>query len=88
MTACAAVVDHSGAVAVAPSGESASSRCARVLKANWSTALKSTESKECEAKFPEATTYRDEEANVVSTEALQTSNEPQIGLCTPFWVIF
>jgi hypothetical protein len=88
MTGCAAVVDHPGAVAAAPSGESASPACARVLKANWSTALKSTENKECEAKFPEATIYRDDEANVVSTEALQTSKGPQIGLFTPFWVIF
>jgi len=88
MTGCAAVVDHPGAVAVAPSGDSASPPCARALNANWSTALKSTESKECEGKFPEATIYRDEQANVVSAEALQTTNEPQIGLFTPFWVIF
>jgi hypothetical protein len=84
---CAAVVDRSGAPA-RTSGDISSSPCVRMLKANWSIALGPTEGSQCGSKFPEATIYRDEEANLPSTQKLQMSNDSQIGLFTPFWVIF
>ena len=87
MAGCAAVVDRSGAPAPTTS-DVGSSPCVRMLKANWSIASGPTEGSQCRSEFPEATIYRDEEANLLSTEKLRTSNDSQIGLFTPFWVIF
>jgi hypothetical protein len=81
---CAAVVDRSGAPPQTASAIS-SSLCARMLTSNWSTP---TDGSQCQSNFPEATIYRDEEANLPDSQTLRTSNDSQIGLFTPVWVIF
>ena len=87
MAGCAAVVDHS--TPPTPTGSDiSSSSCMRMLKANWSIALAPTQNSECQSKFPEATIYRDEEANLSATQQADASNDSQSGMFTPFWVIF
>jgi hypothetical protein len=59
----------------------------QMLKANWAIALRPTEGSECRAKSPEATVYRDEAANRPGTQS-GMPDDTQIGMFTPFWVIF
>jgi hypothetical protein len=84
---CAGVLDHSGAPAPT-SSDSGSNPCVRMLAANWSMPLGPMEGIQCQSKFPETTIYRDERANLPSTQTLQTSNDSQTGLFTPVWLIF
>jgi hypothetical protein len=84
---CAAVADRSGAPAPTASAIGPGP-CARMVVSSWSTALDPTEGSQCQSDFPEATIYRDEEANLPDSQTLRTSNDSLIGLFTPVWVIF
>lgn len=87
LTGCAAVVDRSGESTPTTISDNDSNPCGRMLKATWSTALGPTEGGQCGSRFPEATIYRDDEANL-NTQTPHTSNLSQAGMFTPFWVIF